>query len=111
MAFYVDISGVVRECPNPLFEQVPTNHYICISRFSRTVVFGLRHEWFFLHCGTGCKKKVRKCGRSTALVFSMQVSGVCLPEVVVIERDGTGLVGRAVVQQAAVHNELPVRAI
>ncbi len=35
----------------------------------------------------------------------MQVSGVCLPEVVVIERDGTGLVGRAVVQQAAVHNE------
>ena len=30
----------------------------------------------------------------------MQVSGVCLPEVVVIERDGTGLVGRAVVQQA-----------
>ena len=54
---------------------------------------------------------MRKGGRSTALVFSMQVSGVCLPEVVVIERDGTGLVGRAVVQQAAVHNELPVRAV
>ena len=54
---------------------------------------------------------MRKCGQSTALVFSMQVSGVCLPEVVVIERDGTGPIGRAVVQQAAVHNELPVRAV
>lgn len=28
-----------------------------------------------------------------------------------IERDGTGPIGRAMVQQAAVHNELPVRAV
>ena len=41
----------------------------------------------------------------------MQVSGVCLPEVVVIERDGTGLVGRAVVEQPAVHDELPVGTV
>lgn len=34
-----------------------------------------------------------------------------MPEIVVIERDGTGPIGRAVVQQADVHNELPVRAV
>lgn len=71
-------------------------------------------EWFFciVKSSVAVVKRMRESAADRpAYLFSRQGLGVCLPEIVVIERDRTGPVGRAVVQQAAVHNALPVRAV